>query len=117
MGEGRGEGDFRNHPGEFVAEDGGRDDHLGVVAALENFQVGAAGERGLDADADFAGLERRRRNFLDEDFFFSVEDGGFHGRSVGAAMTGLNFNWMRRSGMGVSPVRSGKNKASCWQTI
>jgi len=41
-----------------VAEDGGRNNHAGVVAALEDFEVGAAGEGGLDVDADLAGLER-----------------------------------------------------------
>ena len=56
MGEGWGVGDFRNDASQFMAEDGGRDDHLRVVAAFENLQVGAAGERGLDADADFVGL-------------------------------------------------------------
>jgi len=65
-----------------VAEDGGRHDHLRVVTALVNLQVGAAGERGLDADADFAGLERRRRDFFNLDFFLPVQDGGFHSHSL-----------------------------------
>ena len=65
-----------------MSEDGGRNDHLRVVAALENFQVGAAGERGLDAEADFAGLERGRREVFDLDLFFSVQDGGFHPRRL-----------------------------------
>jgi len=46
------------------------------LAALENLQVGAAGERGFDADADFAGLERGRCDFFDDDFFLPMEDGG-----------------------------------------
>lgn len=75
-----------------MAEDGGWDDHFRMVAALENLEVGAAGERGLDADAYFAGLKRGRRDFFNEDFLFSVEDGGFHGRSVGAGAGRLNFN-------------------------
>ena len=74
-----------------MAEDGGRDDHFCVVAALENFQVGAAGERGPDTDADFARLKRGRRDFLDENFFLRVEDGGFHERIVGAEGTRLKL--------------------------
>ena len=74
-----------------MAEDGGRHDHFGVIAALENFQVGAAGERGLDADADFAWFERRRREVFDLDFFLSVQDGGFHADSVGGGVTRLKF--------------------------
>ena len=65
-----------------MAEGGGRHDHFCVVATFENFQVGAAGQRGFDADADFAGLERRRRNVFNLDFFLSVQDGGFHAGSL-----------------------------------
>ena len=65
-----------------MAEDGGRHDHLRVITALENFQVGAAGERGLDAEADFARRERPRCDFLDAHIFFSVENGGFHAVSL-----------------------------------
>ena len=65
-----------------MAEDGGRHDHFGVIAALENFEVGAASQRGFDADADFARLERRRRDVFDLDFFLPVQDGGFHAGSL-----------------------------------
>ena len=65
--------------GEFVAEDGGRDDHAGVVAALENFQVRAAGQRHLDGDADFAGAERWLGAFFNADVFFAMQDSGSHG--------------------------------------
>jgi hypothetical protein len=73
---------FRDDAGEFVAEDGGRHDHSGMIAAFENLQVGAAGERGLNADADFARFQRRRRKVLDLNVFFTVKNGGFHGRSI-----------------------------------
>jgi hypothetical protein len=53
-----------------------------VVAALENFQVGTARQRGLDAEADFARLERGRREVFDADVFLSVQDGGFHAGSL-----------------------------------
>ena len=54
-----------------------------MVAAFENFQVGAAGERSLDADADFSRLEGGRRDFLDAHIFFSMENSGFHAASLG----------------------------------
>ena len=61
-----------------MAEDSGRHDHFGMVTALENLQIGAAGERGFDADADLAGFEGRRRDFFNLDSFPAVQDGGFH---------------------------------------
>ena len=65
-----------------MAEDGGRHDHFRVIAALEDLQVRAAGERGLDADADFAGFQGGRREFFNPNVFLPVEDGGFHGHSL-----------------------------------
>ena len=65
-----------------MAENGRRHDHSGMIAAFENLQVGATGERGLDADADFAGFQRRRRQILDLNVFFTVKNSGFHGRSI-----------------------------------
>ncbi len=67
-----------------MAKDGGGHDHFGVVAALEDLQVGAAGERGFDADADFARFEGGRRDVFDLDFFPTVQDGGFHPGSLEA---------------------------------
>jgi hypothetical protein len=66
-----------------MAEDGGRHDHFCVVAAFENFEVGAAGERGFDAETDFARLERGWREVFDPDFFPTEQDGGFHADSLG----------------------------------
>ena len=65
-----------------MAEDGGGHNHSGMVTALEDLQVGAAGERGLDADADFARFEGGWRYFFDLDFFPAVQDGGFHPGSL-----------------------------------
>ena len=73
---------FRNHAGEFVAEDGGRHYHFGVITAFENLEVGAAGERGFDADADFARFERGRRDVLNLNFSPAVQDGSFHAGSL-----------------------------------
>ena len=56
-----------------MAEDSGRHDHFGMVTALENLQIGAAGERGFDADADLAGFESRRRDFFN--LFFPCRAG------------------------------------------
>jgi hypothetical protein len=50
-----------------------------VIAASEDLEVGAAGESGVDPDADFAGLERGFGVILDPDVFPSVEHGGAHG--------------------------------------
>lgn len=65
-----------------MAKNGGRYDHPGVIAALENLEVGAAGERGFDADADFTGLERGWHDVFNPDLFLPVQDGGFHARSL-----------------------------------
>jgi len=47
--------DFFDYAGEFVSEQGRRDDHAGVVAALIDLEIGAAGQRGLHAQDDLAG--------------------------------------------------------------
>jgi hypothetical protein len=74
--------DFRNYSRKFMAEDGGRHDHFGVITAFENLEVRAAGERGFDADADFARFERGRRDVFNLNVFFAVQDGGFHAHSL-----------------------------------
>ena len=71
-------GDFRNAAGEFVSKNGGRHDHAGVMPAFVNLEIGAASERGFDGDANLAGLQGRRGNFLDPDVLASVEHSGFH---------------------------------------
>jgi hypothetical protein len=48
--------DFTNDTGQLMAENSGRHDHFCMITALENLQVRAAGERGFNADADFAGF-------------------------------------------------------------
>jgi hypothetical protein len=40
---------------DFMAEDRRRLDHLGVIAALPDFEVGAIGEREAHAEQDFVG--------------------------------------------------------------
>ena len=70
--------DFFDDPGEFVSEEGGRDDHAGVIAALVDLEVSAAGERDLDFDQDFALFHAGDGNFFDLQIFFAVEDGSRH---------------------------------------
>src|SRR5262249_50747479 len=49
---------------EFVTEEGGGNDHAGMVSALINLEVSAAGESDLDLDQEFALLNVGYRNFL-----------------------------------------------------
>ena len=53
-----------------------------MVTAAENLQVRSAGERGFDADADFARPERGGFHVFDPNVFFAVKDSGFHGRGA-----------------------------------
>jgi hypothetical protein len=69
---------FDDSAGELMAEEGGRLDHLGVVAAAEDFEVGAAGEGYGDFEDEFAGVGARDGNLFDADVFLAVEDGGGH---------------------------------------
>jgi len=71
-------GDFGNETGHFVSENGGRCDHAGVIAALENFEVGAASERGFYAQSHSARGKRARLDLLDPQIFASVQHRGFH---------------------------------------
>jgi hypothetical protein len=65
-----------------VAEDCGRHDHLRVVTALENFEVGAAGQRSFNLNSHLARFQRRGSDIFDAHLLSAVEDSGFHGRSV-----------------------------------
>jgi len=62
----------------LVAEERRRHDHPRVIAAAEDLGVGAAGERGLDADQDLARPRARHRHVLDAEVALSVEDGRAH---------------------------------------
>src|SRR3954465_2954778 len=55
-----------------------RHDHFGVVTPLENFEIGAAGERCFDSNANLAWFERLRCDLLDANIFFAVQYSGFH---------------------------------------
>jgi hypothetical protein len=70
--------DFGNDSGHFVSKNGRRCDHAGVIAALENFEVGAASERRFDAQSHFAPGKRARLDLLDPQIFASVQHRRLH---------------------------------------
>src|SRR5581483_3185962 len=69
---------FRNHAGQLVPEQRGRNDHARVVAALVDLQVGAAGEGNFDFDQDLAVFDARNGDALNLYVLFTVEDGCGH---------------------------------------
>src|ERR1051325_94327 len=69
---------FRNDPGKFVAEDCRRHDHLRVIAALEDLQVRAAGQRRFDSNSHLARFQWRGNDLLDANIFFAIKNSGFH---------------------------------------
>ena len=70
--------DFLDHAGQFVAEERGRHDHAGVIAALINLEVGAAGERHLHLDQHLALFHARDGYSFNFQIFFAVQDGSRH---------------------------------------
>ncbi len=70
--------DFLDDSGQFVAEQGGRDDHAGMVAALEHLEISAAGQGDLDLDQNLAVTHARDGDFFDLQVFFAVQDGSGH---------------------------------------
>jgi hypothetical protein len=67
-----------DNAGKFVTEDGGWHDHFCVVPAPEDFEVGSAGQRGMDGDPDLSGLKRRSRDIFNPDVLFSIEYSSTH---------------------------------------
>src|SRR5437867_4811681 len=65
-----------------MSEDRRRCNHAGVIAAFENFQVGAARQRSFDAHANSAGRERPWIDLLDPQIFPSMQHRRFHPRRV-----------------------------------
>jgi hypothetical protein len=61
-----------------MAEEGGRDDHAGVVAALVHLEISAAGQGDLDFDQNLAVSHARDGYFFDFEVFFAVQDGSGH---------------------------------------
>ena len=61
-----------------MAKERWRHDHAGVVAALVDFQVSAAGQRHLHFDQNFALAHARDGHFFNLQVFFAVQDGSGH---------------------------------------
>ena len=70
--------DFLDRARQFMPEQRRRHNHAGVIAALIHLQIGAAGERHVDLDQNFALTHTRDRHSFNLDVFFAVEDGGRH---------------------------------------
>ncbi len=70
--------DYFDDSGEFVSEQGGRNDHAGVVAALIDLEVGAASQCDLHLDQYLAILDVGDGNLLNFHVLFTVEDGCCH---------------------------------------
>ncbi len=70
--------DFLNYAGQFVAEQGGRNDHAGMVATLVHLKIGAAGQGDLYFDQNLAVSHARDGYFFDLEVFLAVQDGGGH---------------------------------------
>jgi hypothetical protein len=67
--------DFAYH---FVAEDRGRLDHLGMIAALPNFEVGAIGKSETHTKQDFVSGERRDIDFFETQVLAPIKNGRHH---------------------------------------
>jgi len=64
--------------GEFVAEEGRRDDHFGVITAAKDLDVGATGKGGADADKDIAFLDFGNGDLFHAHLFAPVEHSSLH---------------------------------------
>jgi hypothetical protein len=69
---------FLDDSGQFMAEQGGRHDHAGMVAALVHLKISAAGQGNLNFDQNLAFSHARDRYFLNLEVFFAVQDGCGH---------------------------------------
>src|SRR5882724_530671 len=70
--------DFFNHSGKFMSKQRRRHDHARVVAALINFEVGAASQGHVHLHQDLTGLQRGNGDFFYLDVLFAVEDRSCH---------------------------------------
>src|SRR5258708_29532374 len=69
---------FFDYTREFVSEQGGRNDHAGVVAALIYLEVGAASQSDLHLHQYLAILDMGDGNLLNFYVLFAVEDSCCH---------------------------------------
>src|SRR5699024_5312486 len=70
--------EFFDGTGEFVSEQGRRNNHASVVTALIDHEVRAASEGNVDLDQDLDVTDTRDRYRFDLDVLFSVEDSSCH---------------------------------------
>src|SRR5581483_712459 len=92
--------DFADDSGEFVAENRRRNDHPGVIPPLEDLQIRAASQGGLDAYAHLSPFQRRRNDFFHPDLFLPVK----HGRSH--SLPGYIHQLANRARESSTPVRA-----------
>jgi hypothetical protein len=64
--------------GHFMAEQCGRTNHFGVIAAAEYLHIRAAGERGTDAHEKFSGTDGGDWYGLEANIFLAVENRRLH---------------------------------------
>ena len=72
---------FRDHPGEFVAEDGRWNNHARMRTLFPDLEVRAAGERHLDLEQNFVFGQGRYRHLFHFQIFGAVKHRGAHVRA------------------------------------
>src|SRR5438876_11476264 len=65
---------FLDHSSQFVSEEGWWHNHASMIAALINFQIGAAGQRELHVNSHLSIGNVRSRYLFNLHFLFAVED-------------------------------------------
>ena len=81
--------DLDDGSGELVAEEAIEGEHLGVVAAAVDLEVGAAGKGGAHAQDQLAGSCDGDGDVFDAEVFLAAKDGGSHGSARGLAVIDL----------------------------
>ena len=91
---------FLDHTGQFMSKQCRRHDHARVISPLINLEVGAACQRNLHLDQDFAFVQFGDRHLLDLDVLFAIEDRRGHlsvhstGPSIGCPVES-RLSWSR----------------------
>ncbi len=81
--------DLNDGSGKLVAEEAIEGEHLGVVAAAVDLEVGATGKGGAHPQDQLAGTCGGDRDIFDAEVFLAAEDGGSHGSARGLAVIDL----------------------------
>ena len=80
--------DLHDGSGDLVAEEAVEREHLCVITAAVDFEVGAAGERGSNTQDQLAGGGRGDGDILDAQVFLPAKDRGPHGAAAGPGGSG-----------------------------